>query len=499
MTDTSAAIKQECCFYENIIEESCSPWRAQALVVTSDNHKKRMVIEYSQTINRFTLLHVYPLGKINDMVQAISKYHFFSTVDLKSAYCQIPINARDRPYTAFEAGGRLYQFKRIPFGVTNGVPCFQRVMDNILPVEKLKDTFVYVDNVMICGMNQEEHDENLNRFREVAEKYNLTLNNDKSSFRRVLGMFAAYSQWIPRFSEKIHALARCTKYPLPQPAVYAFKAMTNDIVNSVVTAIDDELPFTVETDASDHAIAATLSQLGKPVSFFSRMLSNSEQRHSSVEKEAYRIVEAIRKWRHYLLGHHFHLITDQRSVAFMFNNKQAGKAKSNKIGPLPSTSSNRYLLTVVDEYSRFPFAFPCPGISIQTVSKYLTQLLYLFGMPAYIHTDRGSSFMSNDLKTYLHSISVLTSRTTAHNPQGNGQAERLTDVRETTGSLRHLAPAGGNYEDKKADKPDANDVAPENSESEEDTAIKEEHQKTPPRRSTRIRRAPQRLQDYVQY
>ncbi|XP_003381559.1 putative integrase core domain protein [Trichinella spiralis] len=445
MTDTSAAIKQECCFYENIIEESCSPWRAQALVVTSDNHKKRMVIEYSQTINRFTLLHVYPLGKINDMVQAISKYHFFSTVDLKSAYCQIPINARDRPYTAFEAGGRLYQFKRIPFGVTNGVPCFQRVMDNILPVEKLKDTFVYVDNVMICGMNQEEHDENLNRFREVAEKYNLTLNNDKSSFRRVLGMFAAYSQWIPRFSEKIHALARCTKYPLPQPAVYAFKAMTNDIVNSVVTAIDDELPFTVETDASDHAIAATLSQLGKPVSFFSRMLSNSEQRHSSVEKEAYRIVEAIRKWRHYLLGHHFHLITDQRSVAFMFNNKQAGKAKSNKIGPLPSTSSNRYLLTVVDEYSRFPFAFPCPGISIQTVSKYLTQLLYLFGMPAYIHTDRGSSFMSNDLKTYLHSISVLTSRTTAHNPQGNGQAERLTDVRETTGSLRHLAPAGGKF------------------------------------------------------
>ncbi|KRX52142.1 Retrovirus-related Pol polyprotein from transposon 17.6 [Trichinella sp. T6] len=355
---------------QNIIEEICCPWRAQALVVTSDNHKKRMVIDYSQTINRFTLLDAYPLPKISDMVQAISKYRFFSTVDLKSAYYQIPINARDKSYTAFEADGRLYQFKRIPFGVMNGVACFQRVMDNILSVEKLKDTFVYVDNVTICGMNREENYENLNRFREVAEKYNLTLNNDKCEFtkiqikllghiieqgtlkpdperfkplqqfplprntaslRRVLGMFAAYSQWIPRFSEKIHALARCTTFPLSQPAVDAFEALKKDIVNSVVTAIDGELPFTVETDASDHAIAATLSQLGKPVAFVSRMLSNSEQRHSSAEKEAYAIVEEIRKWRHYLLGHHFHLITDQRSVAFMFNNKQAGKAKNDKI------------------------------------------------------------------------------------------------------------------------------------------------------------------------
>ncbi|KRY15377.1 Retrovirus-related Pol polyprotein from transposon 17.6 [Trichinella patagoniensis] len=173
-------------------------------------------------------------------------------------------------------------------------------MDNILRVEKLKNTFVYVDNVTICGMNHEEHDENLNRFREVAEKYNLTLNNNKCEFtktqikllghiieqgtlkpdperfkplqqfplprntaslRIVLGMFAAYSQWIPGFSEKIHALVRCTTFPLPQPAVDAFEALKKDIVNSAVMAIDVELSFTVETDASDHAIDATLIKL----------------------------------------------------------------------------------------------------------------------------------------------------------------------------------------------------------------------------------------------
>ncbi|KRX22761.1 hypothetical protein T07_4212 [Trichinella nelsoni] len=49
-------------------------------------------------------------------------------------------------------------------------------------------------------------------------------------------------------------------------------------------------------------------------------------------------------------------------------------------------------------------------------------------MPAYIHTDHGSSFMSNNLKTYLHSLGVVTSRRTTHNPQGNGEAERYNGI-----------------------------------------------------------------------
>ena len=82
---------------------------------------------------------------------------------------------------------------------------------------------------------------------------------------------------------------------------------------------------------AEHTIAATLNQSGRPVAFFSRTLSNSERHHSSVEKEAYAIVEALRKWKHYLLGNHFHLLTDQRSVAFMFDNQKLGKVKNEKI------------------------------------------------------------------------------------------------------------------------------------------------------------------------
>ena len=61
------------------------------------------------------------------------------------------------------------------------------------------------------------------------------------------------------------------------------------------------------------------------------MLNASEYNHPPVEKEAYAIVEALKNWKHYLIGRQFSLITDQRSVSFMFDNKRHGKIKNDKI------------------------------------------------------------------------------------------------------------------------------------------------------------------------
>ena len=77
------------------------------------------------------------------------------------------------------------------------------------------------------------------------------------------------------------------------------------------------MPFTLETDASDIALSAVLSQNGRPVAFFSRTLHGPGVKHPAIEKEAAAIVESILYWRHYLTGHHFQLITDQKSVSFM--------------------------------------------------------------------------------------------------------------------------------------------------------------------------------------
>ena len=167
---------------EGIIELSDSPWRAQVVVTRNENHKKRLVIDYSETINRFMQLDAYPMPRIDDTVNQIAQYAVFSTVDLKSAYHQVPIKEEEKKYTAFEANSRLYKFCRIPFGVTNGAAAFQRTMDNFISEEALKDTFAYLDNITICGRDQAHHDENLERFMEASKRRNLVFNEGKCVF-----------------------------------------------------------------------------------------------------------------------------------------------------------------------------------------------------------------------------------------------------------------------------------------------------------------------------
>ena len=563
---------------EDVIEASSSPWRAQIVITSNERHKKRLVIDYSRTINRFTELDAYPLPRMDDLAQRVSKYKLFSTIDLKSAYHQIGIKECDMPYTAFEANGNLFHFKRLPFGVTNGVACFQRLMDNLIRENNLEGTFAYLDNVLICGSTKEEHDRNLAAFMNISKELNLTFNNDKCEFskatidflgytisngtlrpdperlrplkelavpkdlaslRRCLGLFSYYAAWIPRFSERIRPLAASTSFPISDAAVFAFNDLRDGVERSVLQAVDDSIPFVVETDASDFAIAATLNQAGRPVAFFSRTLTASERNHSTVEKEACAIVEALQKWRHYLIGRLFTLATDSKSVSFMFNKTNYGKTKNEKIqrwrlelscfkydivhraavenipadtfsrmcssvnssdlkqlhedlchpgvtrlahfvktknlphsiqdvrdviskctvcaelkpkfyrpptshlikatqpferlnmdfkGPLPASNRNAFILTIIDEYTRFPFAFACSDTSTATVISCLNQLFAIFGMPAYLHSDRGSSFMSKELADYLSSKGIATSRTTPYNPQSNGQTERYNGI-----------------------------------------------------------------------
>ena len=69
-----------------VIRPSKSPWRAQVLVTSGENHKRRMVVDYSQTINRFTQLDAYLLLRIEDVVNEVAHHNVFSALDLRSVY-----------------------------------------------------------------------------------------------------------------------------------------------------------------------------------------------------------------------------------------------------------------------------------------------------------------------------------------------------------------------------------------------------------------------------
>ena len=189
-------------------------------------------------------------------------------------------------------------------GVTNGVSAFQRFMNKFISDNHLRGTFAYLDDISVCGRNQEEHDANLKRFMEAASKYNLELNTEKSKFsiatidilgyrisngelqpdperlrplleypvpenttcikalQRCIGLFAYYSKWLSNYWSKIRPLINCSSFPLSPEASAAFSQLKNDMAKSVVKVIDTELPFQVETDASDHTIAAVRTPCG---------------------------------------------------------------------------------------------------------------------------------------------------------------------------------------------------------------------------------------------
>lgn len=568
---------------DGIIEPSSSPWRAQVHIVkdSGKNNKRRLVIDYSRTINKFTYLDAYPSPKIEDLVHKIASYKVFSTIDLKSAYHCVPLHKDDKIFTAFEANNQLYQFTRLSFGLTNGVSCFQRVMNSFIQKFKLKDTFAYLDDLTICGINQEEHDLNLANFLKCAKIFNMTFSKEKCKFslkeikilgylitqgnlkpdpdrftslidfpnpsnhkslQRLKGLFAYYSKWVPNFSKKIQTLTN-PDFPLQPNALKAIQDLKKDIVKASLNNIDESLPFEVTTDASDSSIAATLSQKGRPVAFFSRSLCDSEKKHCSIEKEASAIIEAVKTWRHFLIIKPFSILTDQRSLSYIFETRHTKKIKNDKLerwrlelmpfkfeikhlpgklnvvadtlsrkycassttkvslldlhnslchpgvtrfyhfiktrnlpyslsdvkqltgnckicakikptfaaysspelikamrpmdrisidfkGPLPCGfgSKNRYLFIAVDEYSRFPFAFACSDLSTKTVLSCLRELFSLFGFPLFVHSDRGTSFMSREVKDFLLSHGVSTSRSTPYHPTGNSQCERYVGI-----------------------------------------------------------------------
>ena len=310
---------------EGIIESSKLPWRTQVVVTKAENCKKRLAIDYSQIINRFTELDAFPLPRINDLVNDIAQYHVFSTIDLWSAYHQVPLKEEDKPYTAFEARNNLYQFTCLPFGVTNGVACFQRKWQNLwnriasrqcfltsTTSLSVKETTKSTMQTWKISSQQLRGRTFATMMQTVSSQTAASLSLDvwlrkeslvqiwsdyvlspwstsmvphySKSLSRCLGLFSYYSQRIPEFSDWIKPLTSCKSFPLPSEAVGTFQDLKKMVEKSFAAAIDESIPFKVETDESEVTLVATLSLDGKPIAFFSRSLQGSELNHAANRK-----------------------------------------------------------------------------------------------------------------------------------------------------------------------------------------------------------------------
>ena len=78
-----------------------------------------------------------------------------------------------------------------------------------------------------------------------------------------------------------------------------------------------------------------------------------------------------------------------------------------------------YLLVIVDEFSRFPFCYPCPNIYFETVIKCLNNLFTLCGVPSCVHSDNARRFLSREIKDFFTERGIATSHCSVYHPTGN--------------------------------------------------------------------------------
>jgi hypothetical protein len=163
---------------KGIIEESSSPWMAPAVYVRKKTGDLRMCVDYRE-LNKKTTKDAYPLPRPDEVQDRLCGSTIYSTLDLSSGYWQVPLNEEDRPKTAFcpGPGMGLFQFTRMPFGLTGAPSSFQRLMDKVC--RGLPFTLTYLDDFLIYSPSPEEHIQHLREVFTRLQQAGLTLKGPK--------------------------------------------------------------------------------------------------------------------------------------------------------------------------------------------------------------------------------------------------------------------------------------------------------------------------------
>uniref|UniRef100_A0A674CT74 Gypsy retrotransposon integrase-like protein 1 n=1 Tax=Salmo trutta TaxID=8032 RepID=A0A674CT74_SALTR len=166
-----------------IISESRSPYASPIVVVRKKNGTIRMCVDY-RTLNKRTVPDQYTVPRVEDALTCLSGSKWFSVLDLRSGYYQIPMGDTDKEKTAFICPVGFYQFERMPQGVSGAPATFQRVMEKTVGDMNLLEVLVYLDDLIVFGRTLEEHEQRLLKVLDRLKSEGLKLSLDKCQFCR---------------------------------------------------------------------------------------------------------------------------------------------------------------------------------------------------------------------------------------------------------------------------------------------------------------------------
>lgn len=350
---------------DDVIEPSNSPYSSPIVLIKKPTGKYRFCCDLRK-INSISEPDAYPLPKINAILDKLREAKYISTIDLKNGYWQVPLSEVSKPLTAFTVPGRgLYQFKVMPFGLHAAPATFQRLLDRVIGPELEPRAFAYLDDLVLATPTFEEHLELLRDVFQRLREANLKINPEKCQFcrtelrylghvinsqgvntdpekvraivdflqpktvrqlRRFLGMASWYRRFVPNFAKCSAPLTKLLKknttWQWGQSQETAFKTLKEKLTTSPTLVCPDfNLPFELHTDASNEGLGAALVQKQNNkevvIAFASRLLADSEKKFTVTEKECLSVVWSVRKFRPYLEGYHFKVVTDHQSLKWL--------------------------------------------------------------------------------------------------------------------------------------------------------------------------------------
>ena len=329
----------------NVIEKVDNPtdWVNSMVTIIKPTGKLQICID-PRDLNRAIKREFYPTRTIEEVVTRMPNAKVFSVLDASSDFWQIELDPESAKLCTFNTPFGRYMFKRLPFGLTCSQDIFQRVMSEMM--EDIEGVEVVVDNILIWGENDDQHDSRLAKVLERAKHRNLKLNKEKCQIKKVeipylghilskeglkpdpkktqaitsmesstnkeyLQRFLGMLTYLSKFAPNLSQVAAPLRALLEQNSEWqwcheheeSFRKLKELAVSApVLQYFRPDQPITLSVDASSKGLDAVLLQDGHPIAYASRALSTTQQRYAQIEKEMLAVVFGCTKFHEYIYG-----------------------------------------------------------------------------------------------------------------------------------------------------------------------------------------------------